>query len=106
MRSASLPPSEPITLLVFGRSHLRTRVVRGRIDRSVGTRRDGDPALEEKIKQDHAVTGRCIPLDNRRLRVDEGASGSGPFTGDKNAKRMVWAKSCCHRSPSSSLGRC
>ena len=50
---------------------------------------DGDPALEEKINQDPAVTVRRIPIDNQGLCDDEGASGIVPFIGDKNAKRVV-----------------
>ncbi len=46
----------------------------------------GDVALEEKIKNDLAVTVRCIPLD-------EGEPGTCPFTGKPSAKRVVWAKS-------------
>jgi prolyl-tRNA synthetase len=54
---------------------------------------NGDPALEEKIKQDLAVTVRCIPLDGQGLCGDEGEPGVCPFTGEKSAKRVVWAKS-------------
>ncbi|MFZ9690851.1 MAG: hypothetical protein ACO3EP_02335 [Phycisphaerales bacterium] len=54
---------------------------------------NGDPTLEEKIKQDLAVTVRCIPLDGQGLCADEGTPGTCPFTGERSAKRVVWAKS-------------
>ncbi len=54
---------------------------------------NGDPALEEKIKQDLAVTVRCIPLDGQGLCGDEGEAGTCPFTGEPSAKRVVSAKS-------------
>jgi len=57
---------------------------------------NGVPALEEKIKQDLAVTVCCIPLDGQGVRGDEGEPGVCPFTGEKSAKRGVWAKS--HRA--------
>src|SRR5262249_15541180 len=47
---------------------------------------DGDPKLEEKIKEDLKVTVRCIPLA-------EGEPGTCPFTGKPSKKRVVWAKS-------------
>ena len=46
---------------------------------------NGDPALEAKIKDDLAVTVRCIPLA-------PGEPGTCPFTGQPSAKRVVWAK--------------
>jgi prolyl-tRNA synthetase len=46
---------------------------------------DGDPALEAKIKDELAVTVRCIPLA-------PGEPGTCPFTGKPSAKRVVWAK--------------
>jgi prolyl-tRNA synthetase len=46
----------------------------------------GDVDLEAKIKEDLAVTVRCIPLA-------DGESGTCPFTGKPSAKRVVWAKS-------------
>jgi prolyl-tRNA synthetase len=47
---------------------------------------NGDPKLEAQIKDDLAVTVRCIPLD-------PGEPGTCPFTGQPSAKRVVWAKS-------------
>ncbi|HEY3804165.1 MAG TPA: proline--tRNA ligase [Kofleriaceae bacterium] len=47
---------------------------------------NGDPKVEEKIKDDLKVTVRCIPLD-------AGQPGTCPFTGEKSARRVVWAKS-------------
>ncbi|HEY1811202.1 MAG TPA: proline--tRNA ligase [Kofleriaceae bacterium] len=47
---------------------------------------NGDPKVEEKIKDDLKVTVRCIPLD-------AGEPGTCPFTGEKSARRVVWAKS-------------
>jgi prolyl-tRNA synthetase len=46
----------------------------------------GDVELEAKIKDDLAVTVRCIPLD-------AGEAGTCPFSGKPSAKRVVWAKS-------------
>ena len=46
----------------------------------------GDPTVEAKIKDDLKVTVRCIPLD-------AGEPGTCPFTGEKSARRVVWAKS-------------
>jgi len=46
----------------------------------------GDVELEAKIKEDLAVTVRCIPLE-------PGEPGTCPFTGKPSAKRVVWAKS-------------
>ena len=46
---------------------------------------NGDPALEQKIKDDLKVTVRCIPLE-------PGKPGTCPFTGEPSAKRVVWAK--------------
>ncbi len=46
----------------------------------------GDVELETKIKEDLAVTVRCIPLE-------PGEPGTCPFTGKPSAKRVVWAKS-------------
>ena len=54
---------------------------------------NGDPKLEEQIKNDLAVTVRCIPLDGQGLCDDEGQPGTCPFTGEPSAKRVVWAKS-------------
>ena len=42
---------------------------------------NGDPALEEQIKNDLAVTVRCIPLDGQDLCDDDGRPGTCPFTG-------------------------
>jgi len=53
----------------------------------------GDPALEERIKSDLAVTVRCIPLDGQGLCADEGTPGTCPFTGRSSPRRVVWAKS-------------
>ncbi len=50
-----------------------------------------DPELEEQIKQDLAVTVRCIPLDGIYPEADE--PGTCPFTGKPSPKRVVWAKS-------------
>ena len=46
---------------------------------------NGDPKLEQKIKDDLKVTVRCIPLE-------PGRPGTCPFTGEPSAKRVVWAK--------------
>jgi prolyl-tRNA synthetase len=46
---------------------------------------NGDPTLEQKIKDDLKVTVRCIPLE-------PGRPGTCPFTGQPSAKRVVWAK--------------
>ena len=54
---------------------------------------NGDPKLEERIKNDLAVTVRCIPLDGQKLCDDQGRPGTCPFTGEPSAKRVVWAKS-------------
>ena len=54
---------------------------------------NGDPKLEEKIKNDLAVTVRCIPLDGQDLCDDDGQPGTCPFTGEPSARRVVWAKS-------------
>ncbi len=54
---------------------------------------NGDPALEERIKNDLAVTVRCIPLDGQNLCDDDGQPGTCPFTGEPSARRVVWAKS-------------
>jgi prolyl-tRNA synthetase len=75
---------------------------------------NGDPALEAQIKNDLAVTVRCIPLDEnakvvqqRLLAASRGLQGAKhdsllplsdepgtcPFTGQPSAKRVVWAKS-------------
>ncbi|RPG14667.1 MAG: proline--tRNA ligase, partial [Phycisphaera sp. TMED9] len=54
---------------------------------------NGDPKLEERIKNDLAVTVRCIPLDGQKLCDDDGRPGTCPFTGEPSAKRVVWAKS-------------
>jgi len=47
---------------------------------------NGDPKLEETIKDELGVTVRCIPLA-------PGEPGTCPFTGQPSAKRVVWAKS-------------
>ena len=54
---------------------------------------NGDPKLEERIKNDLAVTVRCIPVDGQRLCDDEGHPGTCPFTGEPSVKRVLWAKS-------------
>ena len=46
---------------------------------------NGDPKLEERIKNDLSVTVRCIPLDKSE-------PGICPFTGEPSAQRVVWAK--------------
>ena len=46
---------------------------------------NGDPKLEEQIKNDLAVTVRCIPLSG-------GEPGTCPFTGQPSKQRVVWAK--------------
>ncbi len=46
----------------------------------------GDVELEAKIKDELAVTVRCVPLE-------PGEPGHCPFTGKPSAKRVVWAKS-------------
>jgi prolyl-tRNA synthetase len=45
----------------------------------------GDVALEQKIKDDLAVTVRCIPLEKSE-------AGTCPFTGKPSPQRVVWAK--------------
>jgi prolyl-tRNA synthetase len=50
------------------------------------THYNGDPALEEKIKNDLKVTVRCIPLSG-------GEPGVCAFTGEPSKQRVVWAKS-------------
>ena len=57
------------------------------------TVKNGDATLEERIKNDLAVTVRCIPLDGQKLCDDQGRPGTCPFTGEPSAKRVVWAKS-------------
>ena len=52
---------------------------------------NGSTELEEQIKNDLAVTVRCIPLDGQGL--GDGESGQCPFTGEPSARRVVWAKS-------------
>jgi prolyl-tRNA synthetase len=47
----------------------------------------GDPAVEEKIKNDLGVTIRCIPLEG------ETEAGFCPFTGQKSSRRVIYAKS-------------
>ena len=47
---------------------------------------NGDPKLEEKIKDDLKVTVRCLPLE-------AGESGTCIFTGQPSKQRAVWAKS-------------
>ena len=54
---------------------------------------NGDPKLEEQIKNDLAVTVRCVPIDGQKLCDDEGQPGTCPFSGKPSAKRVVWAKS-------------
>jgi prolyl-tRNA synthetase len=46
---------------------------------------NGDPRIEAKIKEDLGVTVRCVPLE-------PGEPGTCPFTGERSAKRVVWAK--------------
>jgi len=46
----------------------------------------GDVGVEERIKNDLAVTVRCIPFD-------EDEPGTCPFTGKASPQRVVWAKS-------------
>ena len=50
----------------------------------------GDIELEQQIKDELAVTVRCIPLQD-----PFGKDGAGvcPFTGKPSARRVVWAKS-------------
>ncbi|MHC4910292.1 MAG: proline--tRNA ligase [Planctomycetota bacterium] len=47
----------------------------------------GDTVLEDTIKNDLAVTVRCIP------QQDATGPGTCPFTGKPSAQRVVWAKS-------------
>src|SRR3989338_535800 len=47
---------------------------------------NGDPAIEAKIKQDLAVTIRCIPFDHVENR------GKCIFTGEQNAQTVIFAK--------------
>ncbi|MEM8962888.1 MAG: proline--tRNA ligase [Acidobacteriota bacterium] len=47
---------------------------------------NGDPAIEERIKNDLSVTVRCMPLD-------ETEPGTCPFSGEPSKQRVVWAKS-------------
>jgi prolyl-tRNA synthetase len=48
---------------------------------------NGDPKIEEKVKEDLNVTIRCIPLD---LPEEEGVC---LFSGEKSLKRVLFAKS-------------
>ena len=48
---------------------------------------NGSTDLEEKIKNDLAVTVRCIPLEGEKEQ------GECPFTGEPSKQRVVWAKS-------------
>lgn len=47
---------------------------------------NGDPAIEEQIKKDFAVTIRCIPFDKK------GQKGKCIFTGEESAQPVVFAK--------------
>ena len=47
----------------------------------------GDPAIEERIKDELGVTVRCIPIDG------DAEPGTCPFSGKPSARRVVWAKS-------------
>jgi prolyl-tRNA synthetase len=47
----------------------------------------GDPAVEEQVKNDLAVTIRCIPLD------EEQEEGICVITGKKSKQRVIYAKS-------------
>jgi len=50
------------------------------------THYNGDPAVENQIKEDLKVTVRCIPLTGAE-------PGTCPFTGAPSPQRVVWAKS-------------
>ena len=52
----------------------------------------GDVALEEQIKNDLAVTVRCIPTEGQGLPGQD-EPGTCPFTGKPSPGRVVWAKS-------------
>jgi prolyl-tRNA synthetase len=47
----------------------------------------GDPAIEEKIKEELGVTIRCIPMDS------EPEEGTCIMTGKKSQLRVLYAKS-------------
>ena len=47
----------------------------------------GDPAVEERVKNDLKVTLRCIPLDGHN------EEGTCIFTGKPSTQRVLWAKS-------------
>lgn len=47
---------------------------------------NGSRQVEEQIKNDLKVTIRCIPLEG-------GEAGTCPFTGERSAQRVIWAKS-------------
>ncbi|MGI9014710.1 MAG: proline--tRNA ligase [Phycisphaerales bacterium] len=49
----------------------------------------GDPAVEATVKNDLAVTVRCVPIDKKL----GGAAGECPFTGSPSPQRVVWARS-------------
>ncbi|MCC7145530.1 MAG: proline--tRNA ligase [Phycisphaeraceae bacterium] len=51
---------------------------------------NGDKAIEEKIRQELAVTVRCIPLPGQVSGADE--AGKCIFTGQPSPQRVVWAK--------------
>ena len=48
---------------------------------------NGDPRIEEKIKDDLNVTIRCIPLD------DTDGEGTCIFSGEKSAQKVIFGKS-------------
>jgi prolyl-tRNA synthetase len=48
---------------------------------------NGNPAVEEQIKNDLKVTIRCIPFE------DSPEPGTCPFSGEPSKQRVVWAKS-------------
>jgi len=49
----------------------------------------GDPAVEEKIKDDLNVTIRCIPMEGEK------EEGICPFTGRPSPQRVIFAKAYC-----------
>lgn len=51
----------------------------------------GEAELEARIKQDLAVTVRCIPLTS--AFGDDGKPGTCPFTGKPSPRRVLWGKS-------------
>ena len=50
----------------------------------------GDAELEAKIKQEHAVTVRCIPAPGQLEGTEE--AGRCIFTGKPSKRRLLWAK--------------